>query len=383
MRLDRPTSEPREPTSGASPDTFLLWPFAAAKFATDSFRWWLETYAGQLAPPSATDAPDWTTPSEVTLQLASMRLRDFSRGGEGRPVLICAPFALHSALVADFAPGHSIVETFHGGGIARVFVTDWRSATPDMRYLSIDSYLADLNIAIDEIGPPVDLVGLCQGGWLSLVYAARFSHKVRRLVLVGAPIDMRAGSELSRLVAELPSAGFEELVRRGDGIVSGRHMIQLWSNALVGHDLDELLQRALTCEPAERERYRERFRAWDDAPLDLPGAYYLQVVNWIFKENRIAEDRFVALGRTVRLGDVTAPLFLLTADADEVVPAAQTLAAARLVGTPAAFVEQASEPCTHLGLFMGRAALGDSWQRVARWLTGAATATLEGKAAAG
>ncbi len=34
-------------------------------------------------------------------------------------------------------------------------------------YLSIDNYLADLNVAIDGIGAPVDLVGLCQGGWLS------------------------------------------------------------------------------------------------------------------------------------------------------------------------------------------------------------------------
>jgi pimeloyl-ACP methyl ester carboxylesterase len=41
---------------------------------------------------------------------------------------------------------------------------------------------------VDDIGPPVDLIGLCQGGWLSLVYAARFPGKVRRLVLAGAPI---------------------------------------------------------------------------------------------------------------------------------------------------------------------------------------------------
>ncbi len=379
--MEQPTSKPREPMSGASPDALFFWPFAAAKFATDSLHWWLEALAAQ--PDDQRAAPlDWTTPNEVTLELASMQLRDFARG-DGQPVLVCAPFALHRALIADFAPGHSIVESLRDGGIERLFVTDWRSATPAMRYLSIDNYLADLNVAVDEIGPPVDLVGLCQGGWLSLVYAARFPHKVRRLVLVGAPVDMRAESELSRLVAKIPCTGFDELVRRGDGIVSGRHMIQLWSNALVGHDLEELLQRALTCEPAERGKYRERFRAWDDTPLDLPGAYYLQVVNWIFKQNRIAEDRFVALGRTVRLADVTVPLFLLTADDDEVVPAAQTLATARLVGTPAALVEKATEPCTHLGLFMGREALGNSWQRVARWLAAEAPSVPERKTVVG
>lgn len=384
--MDRQASEPREPrvpTSGPSPDILFLWPFAAAKFTTNSLRWWLETCAGEPVADSATAAPDWTTPNEVMLQLTSMQLRDFSCGVGGPPVLVCPPYALHRALIADFAPGHSIVETLHADGVERIFLTDWRSATPEMRYLSIDSYLADLNVAIDEIGPPVDLVGLCQGGWLSLVYAARFPHKVRRLVLVGAPVDMRAESELSRLVAESPSSGFDELVRRGGGIVSGRRMIQLWSNALVPHDLEVLLARALTCEPAERAKYRERFRNWDAAPLDLPGAYYLQVVSWIFRENRIAEDRFVALGRTVRLVDVASPLFLLTAAQDEVVPPAQTLVTARLVGTPAALVEKATEPCTHLGLFMGAEALDNSWRRIARWLAADAPSVPERKSATG
>jgi poly(3-hydroxyalkanoate) synthetase len=381
--LDRRTSEPDEPTSGLSPDAFFLWPFAAAKFATDSLCRWLETYAGQPADQSATQTLDWTTPNEVTLQLTSMQLRDFSRGRAGEPVLVCAPLALHRAVVADFAPGHSIVEALHADGVERVFLTDWCSATPEMRYLSIDSYLADLNVAVDAIGPPVDLVGLCQGGWLSLVYAARFPHKVRRLVLVGAPVDMRAESELSRLVGDVPAAGFDELVRRGDGIVSGRHMIQLWSSALVPHDLDAQLARALACDADECRKHRERFRRWDEAPLDLPGAYYLQVVNWIFRENRIAENRFVALGRTVRLAEVTTPLFLLTAANDEVVPPAQTLAVARLVGTSAASVEKAMEPCTHLGLFMGTEALHKSWRRIARWLTADVPSAVVRKSATG
>jgi pimeloyl-ACP methyl ester carboxylesterase len=54
-----------------------------------------------------------------------------------------------------------------------------------MRYLGIDDYLAHLNIMVDEIGIPVDLIGLCQGGWMVLVYAARFPGKVRKLVLAG------------------------------------------------------------------------------------------------------------------------------------------------------------------------------------------------------
>jgi poly(3-hydroxybutyrate) depolymerase len=93
----------------------------------------------------------------------------------GVPTVLCTPLALHGAAVADFAAGHSLVAALRGAGIERLFVADWRSASADMRFLGIDDYLADLNVLVDCVGGLVDLVGLCQGGWLSLVYAGLFS----------------------------------------------------------------------------------------------------------------------------------------------------------------------------------------------------------------
>ena len=43
------------------------------------------------------------------------------------------------------------------------------------------------------MGGRVAMIGLCQGGWLALAYAARFPAKVTRLALAGAPVDMDAG----------------------------------------------------------------------------------------------------------------------------------------------------------------------------------------------
>jgi hypothetical protein len=61
-------------------------------------------------------------------------------------------------------------------------------------------------------------------------------------------------------------------------------------------------------------------------------------------------------------------VFLLVGTEDRVVPAEQALATAGLLGTPAAQVEIAVEPCGHLGLFMGEAALNRGWRRIAAWL---------------
>ncbi|WP_246174973.1 alpha/beta fold hydrolase [Bradyrhizobium paxllaeri] len=346
-----------------------LWPLQATKLALDSYAQWFAD--PKPAPPNVPEqAPlAWTTPNTVALQLPSMRLRQFLQGkAEQQPVLVCAPYALHGAEIADFAPGHSLVGALHKGGINRVYVSDWRSATPEMRHLSIDSYLAELNVAIDEIGAPVNLVGLCQGGWLSLVYAARFPDKVRRLVLAGAPVDVSTPSELSKMVAALPQPAFEQMVQQGDGVVSGEHMLQFWNIPFSQHDVEAALQQDLGDGSDEARMLLDRFARWDGAALDLPGTYYLEVTERVFRQNQIARGRFVALGRRIDLAEVRLPVFLLAGESDIVVPRNQAFATARLLGTQPAWLERACEPCGHLGLFMGSKALSHSWRRIARWL---------------
>jgi poly(3-hydroxyalkanoate) synthetase len=359
------TNKPKDNGPGAAwPQDPMLWPYAATKFAVDTMFWWIDRSA-ERAP--AEDAPPlpWTTPNKVALELCTMRLRDFSRAKRGQPLLICGPYALHSTLIADFAVGHSIIERLQQSAIDRIFLTDWRSASPDMRYLSIDQYLADLNVAVDEIGAPIDLIGLCQGGWLSLVYAARFPEKVRRLVLAGAPVNASVDSGLVRLVGSAPQAAFEGIVESGGGIVKGAHILRFWSRA---SDTALVLQRSLSPEVATDQELHERFVRWHDETVDLPGTYYLQVVNWIYRENRITNGTFVALGRTVRLADVKIPVFLLAGSDDEIVPAVQAMATASSLGTQASLIERAVVPSSHLGLYLGSRTLAVTWPRIAGWL---------------
>ena len=371
----RPGSAAHGPRNvAASSSNPFLWPFFAAAAASHAsasfFQRIADTYVRNDSDEAQLPEPQWTTSSDVALELSTMRLRDFSTQPEGHPTLVCAPYALHGANIADFAPGHSVVEALRGAGLARVFVTDWRSATPEMRYLSIDSYLADLNVAIDEIGAPVDIIGLCQGGWMALVYAARFPAKVRRLVLVGAPVDIRAGdSQFSRSAADAPFSAFENLIDLGGGRVLGHHVLELWAPALGADAVDRLLQVATGIAASRLRELEQRFDSWYALTLDLPGTFFLQTAQWLFKENRIAEGRFVALGRPVDLADVRVPMFLLAAHDDEVVARDQLFATADLVGTPSTAIEMATEPCGHLSLFLGARTIEGAWRRIAHWLS--------------
>ena len=256
--------------------------------------------------PAGVASPTWTTPNKVALDLAIHAAPGFFHANPRTGDLDLRPLRPARGQRCRFCAGHSVVEALLLGGINRAFVTDWRSATPEMRYFSIDTYLAELNVAVDEIGPPVDIVGLCQGGWMALIYAARFPGKVRRLVLVGAPIDIRAGqSPLSRLTADLPIASFESLVNLGEGRALGESLLEL--SALVFEDeATRVLQLEPGADTDNLPALEQRFRDWYAWTLDLPGTYYLEVVRHLFKENQIAEGRFTALGQTIDLGKVNA-----------------------------------------------------------------------------
>jgi len=119
---------------------------------------------------------------------------------------------------------------------------------------------------------------------------------------------------------------------------------------------------------ARRRELCDRFRQWYAETLNLPGVFYLQVVKWLFKENQIAERRFVALGRQVDLTQLRTPIFLLAASNDEVVSVDQLFATTRLAGTPGELLEKMTEPCGHLSLFLGSKALDGSWRKISRWL---------------
>jgi poly(3-hydroxybutyrate) depolymerase len=361
----------RDP-GGEFPYAALFWPALVAASAAET----ASSIAARMLEfaPDADDArtaqePEGATPGRIALELNTVRLRDFTTAESGVPTLLCPPLALHGATVADLAAGHSLVGALRGGGIERLFMADWRSASADMRSLGIDEYLAALNVLVDDLGGWVDLVGLCQGGWLSLVYAARFPAKVRRLVMAGAPIDLAAQqSSLSTIAEATPLSVFQSLVSSGNGLVIGCNVAKFWGNPTDASHIREILQTAHPIGSLEFTRLEAIFRNWNSWTIDVPGKYYLEVVEKIYKRNELAQGSFVALGQRIDLSRLRLPIYMLAGRDDEVVAPEQLLAAQRLVGTePQALCHQVA-PCDHLSLFMGRRTLEENWPGIVRWL---------------
>ncbi|KUZ68186.1 alpha/beta fold hydrolase [Burkholderia ubonensis] len=315
--------------------------------------------------------PALASANRPLLELRTMIFRDYSDGAaRGLPTIVDAPYAGHSAMIADYQPGQSLMQTLREHGVRRLYLTDWRSATEDMKDLEIDQYLAELNVCVDELGGRVNLVGLCQGGWMAAMYAARFPRKVASLVLAGSPIDTDAGNgPIRQMVHTYPTSFYEELVEMGGGLMRGRFMLRGWKNMHPDqHYLAEHVDLYEHIDDPDYLRKQEAFASWYESPIDLPGRWYLQAIVQLFKENRLAKGTFVALGRTLNLKDVTCPVYLLAGEADDITTPEQVFDAVKYLGTPAAQVTSRLVPGGHIGLFMGARTLKDAWPDIAAWI---------------
>ena len=319
--------------------------------------------------------PVWASQNEILYDLNTMQLRDFSDAaarGDTKIVatVIDAPYAGHHSTIADYAKGQSLVETLQSNGIRRVLCMDWKSATDQMKDYNIDIYLAEINAIVDDLGGQINLIGLCQGGWMAAMFAARYPHKVATLVTAGAPLDCDAGEGFVKKIAkEQPMSFFEDLVIQGGGLMRGKFMLAGWKSMHPEeHYFKTYLDLYENVEDPAFIKKREEFERWYEHPLDLPGVWYLQAIKLLFKDNQLYKGTFSALGRKIGLGDIICPTFLMAGESDDITPSPQVFAAEAKLGTPKDKIAKKLVPGGHIGLFMGSKTLKNFWPEVASWI---------------
>jgi poly(3-hydroxybutyrate) depolymerase len=316
--------------------------------------------------------PKWATKNRVLLDMDTMLLRDFSteQAPDAVPVLIDPPYAGHSSTIADYQKGQSLIETLLAAGLPRVLAMDWKSATPEMRDFNIDKYLAEINVVVDDLGGRVHLVGLCQGGWMSAMLAARFPGKVASLVLAGSPIDTSAGNgPLKKIARRTPLSFYEQMVAAGGGRMLGQFMLTGWKNMHPGENyLGKFIDLYAHATDEKYLKRTEQFERWYENPIDLPGRYYLQAIDLLFKKNLFWKGKFIGLGRKLRLADITCPAYLLGGASDDITPPAQVFAAEKKLGTPKEKIVKRTAPGGHIGLFMGSNTLKEVWPEIGAWI---------------
>ena len=319
--------------------------------------------------------PGWSTPNKIASELNCFSVRKFESSNEKQiPTLILPPFAGHYSTIADYAKEQSLVKHLNDFGINHTYSLDYKSATQEMKFYDIDQYLMELNIAVNDLGDHVNLIGLCQGGWFAAIFAARFPQKVNTLVLAGSPIDTKACSGfLDKIVENAPDRFWHNVVAAGGGLMDGKMMLNgfksmnpsqhYWQKYM---DLYQGVKGKRNDE-SYLDRY-ENFEVWYENTLKLPGKWYKQVIKELFKENKFIKGEFKALGQIAHPKNITCPTYLLGGKKDDITLPEQVFDAELYFGTPKENVEKGLADAGHIGLFMGRKVLSENWKNIANWM---------------
>jgi poly(3-hydroxyalkanoate) synthetase len=313
--------------------------------------------------------PTWSTAHEVVFEAPVARLRDFSLASEADgvvPTLVLPPQAGHDSCIVDYSPEQSQMQTILNAGLTRAFALDWLGATPATREASIDDYLAVIDRAVEHAGGRVNLIGDCQGGWLATIFAALRPERVNTLTIAGAPIDFHAGEPVIGAVMERMAPGgrmdaYRALVAAGGGRLKGGHMLAGFILIKPDNELARQAQLLVNIHDQEHvARYRE-FEDWFKHTQDIPGAFYLWIVQHLFRDNELLSGELEIAEQFVDLARIICPVNLLGGGIDHITPPAQVFALANAVGTTPSDITRRVTAGGHLGLFMGREALEEHW----------------------
>ena len=326
----------------------------------DATRWWRHVLNRRR--------PTWSNDHEIVFETPIARLRDFSQGttDDVVPALVLPPQAGHDSCIVDFQPRQSQMMMLREAGLTRAFTMDWVGATRATSGTTIEDYVAVVDRAVEHCGGKVNLIGDCQGGWLSTIYAAIHPEKIHTLTLAGAPIDFHAGETpigassrvLSERYGQLP---YKAMVAAGRGNMPGAFVlggfIAIRPDAEISKHVD--LLRHLD-DPEAIARY-EAFEDWFKHTQDVPGTFYLWLVEHLFAGNELIHGELEVGGKKVDMAAIDCPLFLLGGKTDHITPPVQVFEAARHTSTPPDQVTYRTAPGGHLGLFMGNQALRHEW----------------------
>ncbi|TLZ40889.1 MAG: alpha/beta fold hydrolase, partial [Gammaproteobacteria bacterium] len=252
----------------------------------------------------------------------------------GRPVLIC--FALvNRPYVLDLQPDRSLVRRLLEAGLS-VYLIDWGDPDDADRCVDLEDYIerhlgGSVRHLLDNHGAKaLDLLGVCQGGVLSLCYTALHGKQVANLVTLTTPVDFHTPDDLlSKWVRGLDT---ELLMQSGNvpGEVLNGLFLSLMPFRLTQHKYVRLLtgnsdQRAL-------EDFVRMERWIFDSPPQAALAL-AQFVRWFYQENRLTRGTLRIGGRRVDLGEIRQPVLNLYALEDHIVPPDASAAMQRYLGS--------------------------------------------------
>lgn len=292
----------------------------------------------------------------------------------GTPLLIVYALVNRPYMV-DLQENRSLVRALLDQGI-EVYLIDWGYPGPAERWLTLDDYVNDyIDSCVDYLRatyriPKINVLGICQGGALSLCYSALHNDKVKNLTTMVVPVDfhVEVTQETGLLNAWTRGLDVDQMVDTlgnipGDLMNFGYLMLRPFQL-----NLGKYLGLADIFDDETKLINFLRMEKWIfDSPAQA-GEAFRQFIKDFYQENKLIKGEVFLGERRVDLRSITCPVLNIYAEQDHLVPPASSIALKDHVGTHDYTVR--SFPTGHIGMYVSGKVQRDLPSTIANWLRG-------------
>lgn len=325
------------------------------------------------------DALGWgpvETPWQAILSLPAVTLRSYGPPDDGGQTLLIVPAPIKRAYIWDLSPEVSVVRRCLGHGL-RVYVMEWQQPGEGEQNLGLEDYagrliLDCLKVVEKQTGQrQVLLAGHSLGGTLAAIFAAAHPERVKKLLLLGAPIHFGRDAGALRLLVNAAPRRLENAL---PGNVPGSFLdLAAWTAAPATFEAARWADLAASSLSPRRLQNHLRVHRWTLDELAMPRRLFGQLADWLYREDRFMRGTLHLEGKVLSPQRVRSALLSVAERCSAVVPSASILAfhdAASSHEKQLLWYEgDTGVAIQHVGMLVGARAHQHLWPRILVWLS--------------
>ncbi len=288
-----------------------------------------------------------------------IRLFNYDRTEESGEATVKTPIIIVYALVntykmLDLQPDRSYIKAMLANG-HDVYLIDWGYPSHSDKFLTIDDYVNGyINNCVDVIRKrnrtdKVNIISICQGGTLSVIYTSLHQNKVRNLVTQVTPVDFETNDAL--LFRWSKDMDFDKLVEGYNGLIPGEFLNEGFAQLKPMMKLQKHQAMVNMLDSKEKLENFLRMEKWINDSPNQAGECFRQFMKDLYQKNLLVKNELIVGGKKVNLKNITCPVLNVYATEDHLVPPAASKPLCDHVGSKD--TQTLAFKGGHIGVFVG------------------------------
>jgi polyhydroxyalkanoate synthase len=318
------------------------------------------------------DYPVGMTPADIVFQEDNLKLLRYSPQVDKNkihspPVLIVYAL-INRYIMLDLEPGRSFIRNLLEKNLD-VYLIDWGYPSGPDRYLTMDDYINSyMDTVVDWIRSETDearinLMGVCQGGTFSVIYAALYPEKIRNLITLATPAQFDVDDAALFLWAKKLDP---DKIIDTFGCLPGDLANILYLLVVPVATVNKYIQFLDHVEDRRFVNTFLRMEKWIFDSPDMAGPVFKEWLRDLLQKNLLIKNQFFLKNRHVDLNQITCPLLNVFGKRDYLAPPSTAKPLSEAVGSTD--VTTLGVDTGHLGIFVGSTSNKTIIPKIVNWI---------------